>query len=178
MSSPILLPYRGTFPRVHPTAWLAPGAAVLGDVEIGEDSSVWFGAVVRGDVFPIRIGARTNIQDGTVIHVTTDQYATVVGDECTVGHRVVLHGCTVHDRCLVGINAVVLDRAVIGPDAWVGAGALVTPGTVIPPGTLALGAPARVKRDLRPDEVEWLRWAAAHYVDIARNYASPGPQPG
>lgn len=172
-SSALILPYRGVSPRIHPSAYVAPGVAVIGDVEVGEDSSLWFGSVVRGDVFPIRIGKRTSIQDGSVVHVTTDKHAAVVGDGCTVGHRVVLHGCTVHDRCLVGINAVVLDRAVVGPDAWIGAGAVVAPGTRIPPFTLAMGVPARVKRDLRPDEVEWLKWSAAHYVDIARNYREP-----
>jgi carbonic anhydrase/acetyltransferase-like protein (isoleucine patch superfamily) len=150
------------------------GATVVGDVEIGEDSSVWPGVVLRGDVNFIRVGARTNLQDGTVVHVTTATHPTVVGDDVTVGHRAVLHGCVIHDRCLVGIGAVVLDGAVVGPDAMVGAGALVPPGAVVPPGMLFLGAPARPKRPLTPDEVAGLRRSAASYVELAARYRAQG----
>ena len=135
-------------PRIDPSAWIAPGATVAGDVELGADSSVWFGAVVRGDVFPIRIGARSNVQDLSVLHVTHDRHATVIGDDVTVGHRVVLHGCTVEDGALVGIGAIVLDRSVVGAGALVAAGSLLTPGTVVPPGHVAMGSPAKVVREV------------------------------
>jgi carbonic anhydrase/acetyltransferase-like protein (isoleucine patch superfamily) len=150
------------------------GATILGDVELGEDASVWPGVVLRGDVNFIRVGARTNLQDGTVVHVTTATHPAIIGDDVTVGHRAVLHGCTVEERCLIGIGAIVLDGAVIGPDAMVGAGALVPPGAVVPPGTLVLGAPARPKRPLTPEEIEGLRRSAAHYVELAGRYRADG----
>jgi len=171
---PVILPYEGKAPRLAPSVFIADGSAVTGDVEIGEDSSLWFGTVVRGDVNSIRIGARTNLQDQTVVHVTGGTHPTVVGDDVTVGHRAVLHGCTVHDRCLIGIGAIVLDGASIGPDAMVGAGALVPPGMVVPPGKLALGAPAKVKRDLTPEEVAFLRDSAARYAGYAARYREEG----
>ncbi len=171
-----IIPYDGRAPRVAATAFLAYGSVVTGDVQIGEHSSIWFGTVVRGDVNHVRIGARTNIQDQSTVHVTTRTHPTIIGDDVTVGHRAVLHGCTVHDRCLVGIGAIVLDGAVIGPDAMVGAGALVPPGMVVPPGKLVLGAPAKVKRDLTPEEIAYLRTSAANYAGYAARYragASP-----
>jgi carbonic anhydrase/acetyltransferase-like protein (isoleucine patch superfamily) len=167
-------PFRGISPRLHPSVLVMEGGRVIGDVEIGEGSSIWPGTVVRGDVHHVRIGARTNLQDGVVVHVTTDRHATLIGDDVTVGHRAVLHGCTVKERCLIGIGAVVLDGAVVGPDAMVGAGALVTPGTVVPPGTLALGAPARVHRPLTDEEKASLREHAAHYVELAARYRAEG----
>jgi carbonic anhydrase/acetyltransferase-like protein (isoleucine patch superfamily) len=166
----VILAYDGKAPRVAASAYLAPGSVVTGDVEIGEDSSVWFQTVIRGDVNHVRIGARTNVQDHSVVHVTSRTNPTIVGDDVTVGHRVVLHGCTVNDRCLVGIGAIVLDGAVIGPDAMVGAGALVPPGMVVPPGKLVLGAPAKVKRDLTPEEIAFFRTSAANYAGYAARY--------
>jgi len=169
---PIIRPFGGKAPGVHGTAYVAPGAVVLGDVEIGEHASIWYGTVVRGDVNSIRIGARTNVQDLSVVHVTSKTHPTVIGDDVTVGHRVVLHGCTVKDRCLIGIGSVVMDGAVVGPDSVVGAGSLVPPGMVVPPGTLVMGSPARVKRELRPDEVEALGRSAASYVEYAARHAA------
>ena len=144
---------------------------VIGDVVIGPDSSVWFGAVVRGDVHQIRIGARTNLQDHCVVHVTSGLYAAQIGDEVTVGHRAVVHGCRVGDGALIGIGAIVLDGARVGEEALVGAGALVAPGTEIPAGALALGVPARVVRALSADERAAQRARAAEYVETARRYA-------
>ncbi len=167
-------PFRGIAPRLHASVLVMEGGRVIGDVEIGEGSSIWPGAVVRGDVHHVRIGARTNLQDGVVVHVTTDRHPTIIGDDVTVGHAAVLHGCTVKERCLVGIGAIVLDGAVVGPDAMVGAGALVTPGTVVPPGTLVLGSPARVRRPLTDEEKEGLRESAAHYVELAARYRAEG----
>jgi carbonic anhydrase/acetyltransferase-like protein (isoleucine patch superfamily) len=167
-------PFGGISPRLHDSVLVMDGGKVIGDVEIGEGSSVWPGAVVRGDVHRVRIGARTNLQDGAIVHVTTDRHATFIGDDVTVGHRAVLHGCTVRERCLIGIGAIVLDGAVVGPEAMVGAGALVTPGTVVPPGSLALGSPARVRRQLTEEERAGLRETAAHYVELAARYRAEG----
>lgn len=167
----MLLPFRGLTPRVDPTAWLAPGVVVAGDVEIGADSSVWFGSVVRGDVHRIHIGARTNLQDHCVVHVTKDLFPAWIGDEVTVGHRATVHGCSVRNGALVGIAAVVLDGAEIGEEALVGAGALVPPGAKIPARHLARGVPARVVRALTEDELRRQRERALEYVETARGYA-------
>lgn len=167
-----MLAHRGREPRVHADAWIAPGAVVIGDVAIGAESSVWFGAVVRGDIHSIRIGARTNLQDHCVVHVTRDLYPARIGDEVTVGHRATVHGCTVGDGALVGIGAVVLDGAEIGDEALVAAGALVPPGAVVPPRTLVVGAPARVRRELSAAEIDEQRARALAYVRDARTYAT------
>jgi carbonic anhydrase/acetyltransferase-like protein (isoleucine patch superfamily) len=169
----MIRPYLQQFPRIASTAWIAPSADVIGDVEIGDQSSVWYGCVVRGDVFPIRIGARTNVQDHCVLHVTHDKYATVLHDDVTIGHRVVLHGCTVESRALVGIGAIVLDQAVIGAGALVGAGSLVTPGTKVPPGMVAMGAPAKVVREVTDAERAWMRESVEIYVRLAREHGIP-----
>lgn len=157
-------------PKVHADAWIAPTATVVADVELGAGSSVWFGAVVRGDVWHVRIGRETNIQDNSVIHVTTGRHPTLIGDGVTVGHSVTLHGCTVEDRALVGIGSIVMDRAVIGQEAMVGAGSLVTPGTIVPPRMLAVGSPCRVKRPLTDDELAFLRQSGPHYAALAARY--------
>jgi carbonic anhydrase/acetyltransferase-like protein (isoleucine patch superfamily) len=170
----MILPFREQHPRLGAGVWIAATARVIGDVELGDDVNVWFGAVVRGDVFPIRIGRGTNIQDNAVIHVTTDRHATEIGEGVTIGHGATLHGCRVGDRALIGIGAIVLDQAVIGEEAMIGAGALVSPGMVIPPRTLAIGSPARVKRDLTAEELGFLRYSGPHYVEIAREYARIG----
>jgi carbonic anhydrase/acetyltransferase-like protein (isoleucine patch superfamily) len=171
---PTIRPFGGKAPVVHASAWIAPGATVVGDVEIGEGSSIWFGCVARGDVNAIRVGRRTNVQDLTTIHVTSRTHPTSIGDEVTVGHRAVLHGCTIKDRCLIGIGSVVMDGAVVGPESVVGAGALVPPGMVVPPRTLVMGAPAKVKRDLSAEEVDALRKSADNYVEYAARYAAEG----
>lgn len=157
-------------PLIAPTAWVAPNATVVADVHLGEGSSVWFGAVVRGDVFHVRIGRDTNVQDNAVIHVTTGKHPTLVGDGVTIGHSATLHGCTVEDRALVGIGSIIMDRAVVGQEAIIGAGSLVTPGTVIPPGTLAVGSPCRVKRPLSPDELQFVRESGRRYAELAARY--------
>lgn len=170
----VILAYDGRSPRLAPDAWIAPGAVVIGDVELGEGSSIWFQTVVRGDVNRIRIGARTNVQDHTTVHVTGGTHPTTIGDDVTVGHRVVLHGCTVKDRCLVGIGAIVLDGAVVEEEAMVGAGALVPPGMIVPSGKLVLGAPAKVKRDLTAEERAFFRTSAARYAGYAARYRAGG----
>ena len=160
---------RPTLPP-HGFFWIAPNASVIGDVVVGLDVGIWFGAVLRGDVFHIRVGEDTSIQDNAVIHVTHGQHGTQVGHKVTVGHSVTLHGCTVGDACIVGMGAVILDQAVIGDRCIVGAGALVTPGTKIPPGHLAVGSPARPKRPLTDEELVWLESSALHYVELVQQY--------
>jgi carbonic anhydrase/acetyltransferase-like protein (isoleucine patch superfamily) len=162
-------------PRLHESVWVAPGAAIIGDVEIGADSSVFYGAVLRGDVERISIGERTNIQDQATLHVSADRYSTILGDEITVGHRAVVHGCRVHDGALIGIGAIVLDGAEIGENSWVAAGAVVTPGTRIASGMLAMGVPARELRKLLPDEIELQRARTLRYVETARSHARATP---
>jgi carbonic anhydrase/acetyltransferase-like protein (isoleucine patch superfamily) len=169
--------FGGKTPRIDPSVFLASSCVVVGDVEVGPGSSIWFGAVVRGDVNFIRIGARTNIQDQAVVHVTGGTHPTVIGDDVTVGHQAVLHGCTVKDRCLIGIGAIVLDGAVVGEEAIVGAGALVPPGMVIPARSLVMGAPARVKRTLGDADADGLRASAAHYVEYAARYRAEAGAP-
>ena len=144
----------------------------MGDVNIGADSSVWYGCVLRGDVHHIRIGARTNVQDHAVVHVTRDRFPCVIGDEVTVGHRAVVHGCRVGDGALIGIGAIVLDGAEVGEGALVGAGAVVTPGSVIAPGTLAFGTPAREVRELSAEERGLQRERTLAYVETAREHAA------
>lgn len=144
---------------------------VAGDVEIGDASSLWFGTVVRGDVHAIRIGARTNLQDHSVVHVTQGLYATLIGDEVTVGHRAVVHGCTVRDGALIGIGAIVLDGAEIGEEALVAAGSVVGPGVKVPARTMVRGVPARVARELSAAEVQAQRERALEYVATSRHYA-------
>ncbi|MBL9015713.1 MAG: gamma carbonic anhydrase family protein [Myxococcales bacterium] len=150
--------------------FVAETAAVIGDVELGEQSSVWYGTVIRGDDMPIRIGARTNLQDNTVTHITAGRYGTTIGTDCTIGHNAIIHACTVEDRCLIGMGAIILDGATIGAGSLVGAGALVTPGTVIPPGSLVVGSPAKVKRPVNEKEREQILYGAAHYVELTRRY--------
>jgi gamma-carbonic anhydrase len=165
-----ILPYLDKRPKLGERCYIAPGAHVIGDVEIGAESSIWFGTVVRGDVFHIRIGERSNIQDNSVVHVTTGRHATIIGNDVTIGHRVIIHGATIEDGALIGMGAIVMDRAIVGRGALVAAGSLVTEGTVIPPGVLAVGAPARVKRPLSPEEISHLQYASRAYVELGSDY--------
>jgi gamma-carbonic anhydrase len=167
----MLRPFRGRRPVVDPTAFVDDSAQVIGDVEIGAESSVWMNAVIRGDVNTIRIGRRTNVQDGSVVHVMHDTHPTVIGDDVTIGHGAIVHGCTVANRVLVGMGAILLNGASIGEDAIVAAGALVTEGTVMPPRSLVMGAPARVRRALTDDEVRFVLESAANYVRYRLDYA-------
>jgi carbonic anhydrase/acetyltransferase-like protein (isoleucine patch superfamily) len=175
MDGAVLRSFGASVPRIHRDAWIAPGAVVVGDVEIGAGSSLWYGVVARGDVHSIRIGARTNVQDNSVIHVTQGRYACILGDEITVGHRAVVHGCTVGDGALVGIGAVVLDGARVGDGALVGAGCLVPPGLEIPARSLVVGVPGRVIRTLSDEESQIQRERTLAYVDNARAHAASGP---
>lgn len=165
-------PFKNKTPIIHATALIVDSAQIIGDVEIGEQSSVWFNAVVRGDVNYIRIGKRTNIQDGCVLHVSRMTYPLIVADDVTVGHNVTLHACIVQSRCLIGMGAIVMDGAEVGEDSIIGAGAVVTPKTIIPPRSMVLGFPAKVKRGLSEKEVRHIQESASHYVGDIQDYKS------
>ncbi|MGI8883496.1 MAG: gamma carbonic anhydrase family protein [Pyrinomonadaceae bacterium] len=157
-------------PKIHDSVFVAENAVIIGDVEIGADSSVWYGCILRGDVNYIRIGERTNIQDASVIHVSAKTHPTVLEDEITVGHRVTLHGCYVESNCLIGINSVILDGARIGRNSLVAAGSLVTPNTKIPENSLVMGSPAKVKRELSAVEIKDLEKFWRNYVNYSQIY--------
>ncbi len=162
--------YQGKSPLLDPSVFTVNSSEIIGDVIIGKQSSIWFNVVIRGDVNHIRIGDRTNVQDGTVIHVDHARYPTHIGNEVTIGHNVTLHGCTIGNRCLIGMGAVVMDNVTIEDDAMVAAGALVSPGTVIPAGTLFMGSPAKLKRNLSQNELDHLKQSALNYIEYADNY--------
>ena len=166
----MIRPYKGIWPKLGERVYVDPSAQVIGDVEIGDEASVWFGSIVRGDVNYIRIGARTNIQDGCVIHVSSRTHPTVLEEEITVGHRVTLHGCHVERGCLIGIGSILMDGVRVGAQSLVGAGSLLTPGTQIPPRSLVLGSPARVKRELTEDELAFLDRSWRNYVELKAKY--------
>lgn len=170
-------PFKQWTPTMGNKTWIADSADVIGNITLGEDCSIWFGCVVRGDVHRITIGDRTNIQDLSMVHVThykkadmSDGNPTVIGDDVTVGHRVMLHGCTIEDACLIGMSATILDGAVIGKESIVGAGALVTKNKTFPPRSLIVGSPAKVVRRLSDEEVEELYASARRYVDFKEDY--------
>jgi carbonic anhydrase/acetyltransferase-like protein (isoleucine patch superfamily) len=167
----MLRPYRGGMPVVHPTAFVDESAQVIGDVQIGAESSVWMNAVIRGDVNSIRIGERTNVQDGTVIHVMHHTHPTAVGDDVTIGHGAIVHGCTVGSRVLLGMGAILLNGSTIGEDTIVAAGSLVTENMAVPPRSLVMGSPARVRRALTDDEVRFVLESAGNYVRYRLDYA-------
>jgi gamma-carbonic anhydrase len=173
--APLILPYAGKTPRIHPTAWIAPTAVIIGDVEIGPETGIWYGCVVRGDVNEIRIGARTNIQDGTVIHVAAEGQGTYIGDEITVGHMVLLHACTVESNAFVGMKSCVMDGAYVERHAMVAAGALLTPGKRVPSGELWGGSPARKIRDLTEAQLADWRKSWEGYVAHAKDHAALSP---
>lgn len=162
--------FQGVTPTIPSSCFIEETGIVIGDVVMGEECSVWFHAVIRGDVNSIRIGSRTNVQDLCILHVTHDTHPLMIGNDVTIGHSVVLHGCTVSDRVLIGMGAIVMDGAVISEDCVIGAGALVTEGTVVPPKSLLLGSPARVKRPVTEKELTWIRESADNYVAYARQY--------
>ena len=162
--------FKDISPSIHSAAFIADDAIVIGDVEIGEHSSVWFGCVLRGDVNYIRIGSRTNLQDGTVVHVTSNDHPTILENDITIGHRVTLHGCYVEAGCLIGIGAILLDGVRVGKNSLVAAGSLLTPGTVIPPRSLLMGSPAKVKRELTEEEIRGIERNVESYVELAAIY--------
>ena len=162
--------FDGIWPRLHPTVFLADGARIVGEVEIGENSSVWFNAVLRGDVGKITIGDKTNVQDGAVVHCTYQRYPTTIGNNVTIAHLAMVHGCVIEDDCLIGMHAIVMDGCVVGKGSIVGAGALVTQGTVVPPGSLVLGSPAKVIRPVKESEILAFLETAERYVRYTLGY--------
>lgn len=173
MNGPSIIALDGKVPRIDPSAFVAPGCRIIGDVEIGDESSIWYNCVLRGDVNRIRIGARTNIQDGTVIHVDSprggdDGLPTIIGDDVLIGHMVMLHGSMLHDRAFVGLGSIVMDGCVIESEGMLAAGAMLTPGKTIGAGELWIGRPAKKLRDMSAQEIAGNRAGAAHYVQLAK----------
>jgi gamma-carbonic anhydrase len=162
--------FQGITPTIPKTCFIEDTGIVIGDVVMGEQCSVWFHAVVRGDVHFIRLGNRTNVQDLCMLHVTHDTHPLIIGSEVTIGHSVILHGCTIKDRVLIGMGAIIMDGAVIGEDSVVGAGALVIGGTVVPPKSLVLGSPAKIARPVTPKELLWIKESSDNYVKYAGQY--------
>jgi carbonic anhydrase/acetyltransferase-like protein (isoleucine patch superfamily) len=161
----------GVRPTLGRDVFIADSATVIGDVHLGDEAGVWFGAVLRGDYMPIRIGARTNIQDNAVVHITAGMNGATIGDDVTVGHSAIVHGCTVGNRCLVGMGSTLLDGAVIGDESFIAAGSLVTPGTIVPPRSFVMGRPARVRRPVEEADLAWIIGSSAAYVAHARHFA-------
>jgi carbonic anhydrase/acetyltransferase-like protein (isoleucine patch superfamily) len=172
-----LIPFGGKAPRIDPSAFVAPGASLIGDIEIGAEASIWYNCVLRGDVNRIRIGARTNIQDGSVIHVDSPKpgeergHPTIIGEEVLIGHLAMVHGCILYDRAFVGLGAIVMDGCEIESEAMLAAGAMLTPGKRIPAGQLWAGRPAKYVRDLTKAELAGQRQGVAHYVALAKAHA-------
>lgn len=162
--------YRGRAPQIAATAYIDPDAVIIGDVQIGEHASVWPGVVIRGDVHFIRIGARTNVQDGSVLHVMRDEHPLILGDDVTIGHGVVLHGCTIESQCLVGMGAIILNGAKIGTGSIVAAGTLVTEGTAVPAGSLFMGHPGKFRRACTAEDLKTIEEYAQRYVEYAETY--------
>jgi carbonic anhydrase/acetyltransferase-like protein (isoleucine patch superfamily) len=172
----MLRPFRSLYPAIHPTAYVDVSAQVIGDVHVGPESSLWMNVVVRGDVHQVRIGARSNIQDLVLVHVMRDTHPTVIGDQVTVGHSAVVHGCTIEDRCLIGMGAILLNGCRIGTGSIVAAGALVPEGMVVPPGSMVMGLPARVRRQLTPEEDASIVRHAENYVGYRLDFlTAPAP---
>jgi carbonic anhydrase/acetyltransferase-like protein (isoleucine patch superfamily) len=175
----IAKPYKGQSPIVDPSAFVAETAVIVGDVEIGANASIWYGVTIRGDINHVRIGAETNVQENTVVHVDLNdrglgECSTVIGQRVTIGHGAVIHGCKIGDDCLIGMGAIILSGARVGAGSVVAAGALVKEYQEVPPRSLVAGMPAQVKREVTDGELEMIRRSARHYADLAREYSSGG----
>lgn len=170
MTKPIILPYRGIMPQIDPTCFVAPGAAIIGDVQIGRECSIWFNVTIRGDVNQIRIGERTNIQDGTVIHADRKKYGTFIGNDTTIGHSAIVHACTVGNHCMIGINSCVLDGAVVEDGSMVAAGAVVAPGKKVLSGQIWAGVPAKYWRDVTEADMAEIKAGNANYLMLNSEY--------
>jgi gamma-carbonic anhydrase len=166
----MILSFKDKYPVIPDSCYISESVDIIGDVELGEDVNIWFGTVIRGDMNYIRIGEKTNIQDNSTIHVTTAVSPTIIGAEVVCGHNVLLHGCTIEDKCLIGMGAIVMDDAVVGSGSIIGAGALITPRTIIPPRSLFLGSPGRRVRDVTDDEYQDIIDSSRHYMDYAKVY--------
>ena len=162
--------FRGKLPIIPGSCYISESVDLIGDVTLGENVSLWFGAVVRGDMHFITIGNRSNIQDNSVVHVTTDVSPTRIGSEVTIGHNAIIHGATIEDRCLIGMGAIIMDNAVVGEGSIVGAGAVVPPNMIIPPRSLVVGLPAKIVRQTTDEELEMIIGRAQHYIDFSQKY--------
>lgn len=165
-----LITFKGIVPKIGNDVFLAQGSQIIGDVVLADKVSIWFNTVLRGDVNYIRVGAKTNIQDLSVVHVATNSYPTLIGEDVTIGHRAIIHACTIGDRCLIGMGAIVMDGAVIGNDCLVAAGSLVTEKMNVPDGSVVMGSPAKIVRPLRDKERDWIRWSSLNYQELALSY--------
>ncbi|MFX4241760.1 gamma carbonic anhydrase family protein [Aliarcobacter butzleri] len=165
----MILKFKEFYPKIDASAWIAPSADLIGNIEIGEDSSVWFGCVIRSDINEVKIGKNTNIQDLSCIHTDTNS-KTIIGNNVTVGHKVMLHGCIIEDNCLIGMSATILDNAVIGEGSIVGANSLVTAGKVFPPRSMIMGSPAKVVKQLSQEDVDKLIAHAGRYIEYKNEY--------
>ena len=162
--------YKGIIPKIHPSVFICEGVRIVGDVEIGEQSSIWFNTVIRGDVHWIKIGKRTNIQDLSMLHVTNQRYPLLIGDDVSIGHSVTLHGCTLKDNCLIGMGALVLDNATVNSNTIIAAGTVVKENFVVPEGVLLAGVPGKIIRDLRPDEIKRVTDTSPNYIKYSQDY--------
>lgn len=171
MEGVTILPFEGTVPDIAHAAYIAPGSRIIGDVKLGRDASIWYNCVLRGDVASITVGDRTNIQDGTIVHVTSGLHATEIGSDCLIGHIAIIHGCRLHDRSFVGLGAIVMDGCEIESTAMLAAGAMLTPGKRIPAGQMWAGRPAKYVRDLSPEEMERHQLGVKGYVELAGRHA-------
>ncbi len=167
-----VLPFKNKIPKISPDCFVAPNSTIIGDVEIDSQSSIWFGTVIRGDVFHIRIGCKTNIQDNSVIHVTTNKHPTLIGNQVTVGHSAILHGCTINDNVLVGIGSILMDKTEIGEWSIIAAGSVVKQGTKIPSGKLWGGLPAKEIRNIDKKEIDWIKELSSNYMELSKEYLS------
>jgi len=166
----LILKYNNKNPIIPESAFIAENTSIIGDVKIGEESSVWFGTTIRGDMNYIHIGERTNIQDNSIVHVTTDIAPTVIGNGVTIGHGAIIHGCTIENNCLIGMGAIIMDEAIIGEGSMIAAGAIITPKTIVPKNTLMVGMPAKPARELTKNEHLEIIERAQHYIDFSKNY--------
>ena len=172
----MIYPFEGKSPVVPISAYLAPSVDLIGDVTLGDETNIWFGSVVRGDMNHIRIGQRTNIQDNCTVHVTTDLYPTLIGDEVTIGHNALIHGCVIGNRCLIGMGAIIMDGAEIGEGSLIAAGAVISPGTIVLPRSLYAGVPGKYRREVNDAEYEEIVARAQYYIDFAQRYKAAGQE--
>lgn len=174
MQKPCIMTFKGVAPKLGKDVFVAPTASIIGDVEIGDETNIWFGVTIRGDVNTVRIGSRTNIQDGTVCHVTRGTGPLKIGNDVTIGHSAIIHACTIEDGAFVGMGAIIMDGAVVQTGGMVAAGALLSPNKVVKKGEVYAGVPAKLFRPMTEDEVKYIPWSATHYVALAKNYLNAG----
>lgn len=162
--------FRDKYPIIHDSCYYSESVDIIGDVELGKEVNIWFGTVIRGDMNYVKIGSRTNIQDNSTVHVTTDIAPTIIGSGVTVGHNAIIHGCTIEDNCLIGMGSIIMDESIVGEGSLIGAGAVIPPNMIIPPKSLVVGLPAKIVREVNESETEEILQRAQHYIDFANEY--------